>query len=243
MTKRSRKSNLKNGLLKCAATFAVATFAILALSGSTLEFPDSEQYLNAEEPIANSQGKPPYDFRLKIEEKDSANEEKIAIIPLDKPEDEIRYIKTQWMSNTTETDETEFSYTDDDVTALAQMAYGEAWGTGSDTEMSQTMWCVLNRLDSNDSTYASLETPCDVITQSGQFHGYDPGNPVEERLASLAIDVLERWIAEKNGDTDVGRTLPSEYTFFWGDGLHNHYTTEYQGGVEYDGRLGTPYCN
>lgn len=134
-------------------------------------------------------------------------------------------------------------YTDKDVIAMAQMAYGEGWITQSDTEMSWSMWCVCNRLDSGDPFYRNCDSIYDIITQDGQFHGYDPNNPIEDRLVDLAEDVLDRWSAEKQGATDVGRTLPEEYLFFFGDGRHNHFTTEWQGGIEYDGHLGSPYEN
>ena len=134
-------------------------------------------------------------------------------------------------------------YTERDVIAMAQMAYGEGWITQSDTEMSWSMWCACNRFDSGDPFYRDCDSIYDIITQERQFHGYDSNNPVEERLVNLARDVLDRWSAEKQGATDVGRTLPAEYLFFWGDGLHNHFTTEWQGGIEYDGHLGTPYEN
>ena len=132
-------------------------------------------------------------------------------------------------------------YTEADVIALAKMAYGEAFITRSDTEMSACMWCALNRLDSGNRFYDGCESVYDIVTQKNQFYGYDEGNPVDEHLAWLARDVLTRWVDEHNGATDVGRTLPREYCFFTGDGWHNSFTTEHQGGVEYDWSLSTPY--
>ena len=132
-------------------------------------------------------------------------------------------------------------YTEDDVIALAKMAYGEALITRSDTEMSACMWCALNRLDSGYQFYDGCESVYDIVTQRNQFYGYDEGNPVDEHLAWLARDVLARWVDEHNGAADVGRTLPKEYCFFTGDGWHNSFTTEHQGGVEYDWSLPSPY--
>lgn len=132
-------------------------------------------------------------------------------------------------------------YTEDDVIALAKMAYGEAFITRSDTEMSACMWCALNRLDSGNQFYDGCGSVYDIVTQRNQFYGYDEGNPVDEHLAWLARDVLTRWVNEHNGAADVGRTLPREYCFFTGDGWHNSFTTEHQGGVEYDWSLSTPY--
>lgn len=132
-------------------------------------------------------------------------------------------------------------YTEDDVIALAQMAYGEAFITGSDTEISACMWCACNRLDSGDSYYNSCDSVYDIVTQKCQFYGYRENNSVNEHLVWLAQDVLDRWAAERNGATDVGRTLPKDYCFFWGDGLHNHFTTENMGGIKYDWSLPSPY--
>lgn len=141
----------------------------------------------------------------------------------------------------TETMEMDKPYTEDDVIALAKMAYGEAFVTKSDTEMSASMWCVCNRPDSGNRFYEGCESVFDIVTQDCQFYGYNESNPVDEHLVWLARDVLDRWVAEQNGADDVGRTLPQEYCFFWGDGLHNHFTTEHLGGIEYDWSLPSPY--
>lgn len=132
-------------------------------------------------------------------------------------------------------------YTDEDVIALAKMAYGEALITGSDTEISACMWCACNRLDSGNRFYEGCESVYDIVTQGCQFYGCDENNPVDEHLLWLAQDVLDRWTAERNGAADVGRTLPKEYCFFFGDGLHNHFTTEHMGGIEYDWSPSSPY--
>lgn len=134
-------------------------------------------------------------------------------------------------------------YSEDDVIALAKMSYGESWCTGSDTEMTACMWVALNRYDSGDAYYADCDSVADVVTQPNQFHGYDADHPVEPRLEALARDVLERWSAEKRGAEDVGRTLPPEYCYFWGDGVKNHFCTEWQGGDVYDWSLESPYDN
>ncbi len=134
-------------------------------------------------------------------------------------------------------------YTERDVVAMVQMAYGEGWITQSDTEMSWMMWCVCNRFDSEDPYYKNCNSLYDIITQEGQFLGYNPNHPIEDRLLNLARDVLDRWSAEKQGATDVGRTLPREYMHFWGDGSHNYFTDKWQGGNQYDGYLGSPYDN
>ena len=130
-------------------------------------------------------------------------------------------------------------YTDAEVEAICKAVYGEALITHSDMEMAAVVWCILNRVDSDDPFYP--EGIMAVVTQNRQFHGYDEDHPVDEHIEWLVRDVLSRWMAEKEGKTNVGRVLPAEYLFFWGDGWHNHYTTEFQGGVEYDWSLENPY--
>jgi hypothetical protein len=79
-----------------------------------------------------------------------------------------------------------------------------------------------------------------VVTQANQFHGYNPDNPVEPELLSLVEDVLARWAAEGDG-ADAGRVLPKEYLFFSGDGYHNYFRTEWDGGSTWDWSLTSPY--
>lgn len=124
-----------------------------------------------------------------------------------------------------------------EVEAIAKTVYGEAMVTGSDEEMSAVVWCILNRVDSQ----IYPDSIIGVITQYKQFHGYHEDNPVDAGIETLVLDVLGRWEAEKQGQENVGRTLPTEYLFFWGDGWHNHFTTKFQGGDEWDWSLPNPY--
>ena len=124
-----------------------------------------------------------------------------------------------------------------EVEAIAKTVYGEAMVTGSDKEMSAVVWCILNRVDSPVYPDSIIE----VITQHKQLHGYHEENPMDAGIEALVLDVLGRWEAEKQGQENVGRTLPAEYLFFWGDGWHNYFTTEFQGGDEWDWSLPNPY--
>lgn len=68
--------------------------------------------------------------------------------------------------------------------------------------------------------------------------------PIEQDEAvteKLALDVIERWLDEKDGETEVGRVLPREYLFFTGDGKHNHFRKEWDGGQVWDWSLQSPY--
>lgn len=106
-----------------------------------------------------------------------------------------------------------------DAYALAQMAHGEI-GSGTKDEQAQVMWCVLNRCDRNLGGYG--EHPAEQIAAPNQFHGYSASNPVRQDLLDIAVDVLNRWQAEHEGET-VERELESCYLFFYGDGVHNHF--------------------
>lgn len=133
-------------------------------------------------------------------------------------------------------------YSDEDVVALAQMAWGEALVTQSDMEMAACMWVALNRYDCGDPYYASCETIVDIVAQPGAFHGYSPKNPIDSHLVNLATDVLERWQAEYNGVVDSGRVLPKDYLFFHGDGRENHFRISYEHtGNYWDWGLPNPY--
>lgn len=129
-------------------------------------------------------------------------------------------------------------YNDQDVIAVSLAAWGEYRGY-SDTEVAAVVWCILNRVDSQDPYFP--DTIYGVVTQSLQFHGYKPYNPVDERIKAIVIDVFDRWCAEKAGAVNVGRVLPQDYLYFTGDGRHNSYTTVYQGTDYWNWSLPSPY--
>ena len=129
-------------------------------------------------------------------------------------------------------------YSDEDAIALAKLAWGEARGVpdlkihgrviSTRTQQAAVMWTVLNRFDAGYE-----ESILEVITAKGQFHGYSEEHPVEEDLLELAYDVLDRWNAERHGET-VARELPSGYLWFHGDGVRNHFRDAYKNGNEWD---------
>ncbi len=121
---------------------------------------------------------------------------------------------------------------------IAKTIYGEAL-VCSTTERAAVAWCILNRADdARDTTPAGVIA---VVTKPHQFHGYAEDNPVLPELKALALDVIGRWLDEKDGETNVGRVLPREYLFFSGDGVHNHFRTEWEGGQTWDWSLDSPY--
>ena len=117
--------------------------------------------------------------------------------------------------------EYEMYFTEADVTALAQMLYGEARGCTVDNQM-KCVWCVLNRVD--DVRFP--DTIQGVLSQPSQFHGYSPDFPVWDELYAVALDVLTRWSMEKQGAT-VERELPNTYLWFTGYNGSNHFREVY----------------
>ena len=128
-------------------------------------------------------------------------------------------------------DETEATY-------IAKTIWGEARGC-SKMEQAAVAWCILNRVDS-DLPYIPNSIR-EVVTQKGQFHGYSKDFPVDDDIYDLAVDVIERWQREKLGEENVGRVLPKEYLYFYGDGERNHFTIEGKDKATWDWSLENPY--
>ena len=112
-------------------------------------------------------------------------------------------------------------FTDDDVTEVAKMLWGEARGCTRDNQI-KCAWIVCNRVD--DDRFPN--TIQGVLSQSSQFHGYDPTYPVTDELYSVAFDVLTRWSYEKQG-IPVRRELPNTYLWFTGNGRENIFREVY----------------
>lgn len=115
----------------------------------------------------------------------------------------------------------EMYYTDADVVAIAKMLYGESRGCSIDNQQ-KAVWCVLNRVD--DERYP--DSIIEVLSQSGQFHGYNPNHPVWDELTAVAEDVLTRWSLEKQG-VAVNRELPKSFLYFTGTGRENIFREAY----------------
>lgn len=128
-------------------------------------------------------------------------------------------------------------YSDEDAIILAKIMYSEARGIESDTELACLAWAVLNRVDAGYG-----KTIAEVATAPGQF-GYRASAQVWDRLLTLSYDVLDRWQREKNGETAVGRVLPTDYMWYYGDGMHNHFRNAYNGGSSWNYALASPYSS
>lgn len=124
------------------------------------------------------------------------------------------------------------------ATIIAKTIYGEARGISSVTEQACVAWTILNRVDYYGGTVESIVTTPHQFAYSYYFptiddHGRD--------LLSLAKDVLGRWEAEKNGEVEVGRVLPTDYLWYTGDGCHNYFRNAYEGGNRWNYSLESPY--
>ena len=114
---------------------------------------------------------------------------------------------------------------DELVAEAAHLAWGEYSGTDY-AQRTAPIWCACNRADAWGLTL-------DEVMHSDAFHGLLTEREVPTEWYDLARETLARWELEKMGYIDVGRTLPSEYLYFSGNGVVNVYRTEYIGGVEY----------
>lgn len=129
-------------------------------------------------------------------------------------------------------------YTDNDAVMLAKVTFCEARGITNKNELAAVMWTILNRKDTGyDSIRAVIMAPNQFAYRSSAPMKTDQGID----LYLLAHDVLERWAAEKLGQTNVGRILPPDYKWYAGDGRHNYFRNAYRGGQRWDFSLPSPY--
>lgn len=116
-------------------------------------------------------------------------------------------------------------YTDKDAIDIAKVLYAECRGIESKTEQACVAWTILNRVDLYESSVYS------VVREENQYAFYE-SSPVEDNLLSLSYDVLERWNREKNGEDDVGRVLPKDYTFFSARNNRNYFRNKFNGSYD-----------
>ena len=112
----------------------------------------------------------------------------------------------------------------DELAELAGRAvWGEAGGIQDEAQRAAVVWCACNRADAWGMDI------WDVLNV-GAFHGLAIQGEVPEQHVEMARDVLARWALEAEGWVDVGRALPEQYLYFEGDGVRNHFSSEYGGG-------------
>lgn len=116
-------------------------------------------------------------------------------------------------------------WTHDEAQMIAKTVWGEYRGP-SEVQKQAVVWCILNRVD-NDKFPDTIEG---VITSPNQFLGYGDGNPVDDDILELVIEVLHYW----NDNDDEHRILPREFLYFSGNGVYNTFTTKYCGGEKWN---------
>lgn len=123
--------------------------------------------------------------------------------------------------------------------AMAGTMYAESRGLDA-RECSMISWCILNRYD----TQRYGKTLSSVIWAKSQFaHSTRTVSDSGIDLVWLAQDVLTRWYKEQQGETNVGRTLPQGYCFYYGNGHHNLFRMKNSGWGSYNFGLWNPYEN
>lgn len=128
-------------------------------------------------------------------------------------------------------------YTEQDAIDIAKVLYNECRGVGSKTEQACVVWTVLNRADNQGISIS------EVIRAKNQF-AFSENTTVDDTLLDLASDVLWRWNSEKNGEAEVGRVLPRDYTYFAGRNGHNYFRNGFSGDYSiWDYSLESPYEN
>lgn len=128
-------------------------------------------------------------------------------------------------------------YTEQDVIDIAKVLYNECRGVGSKTEQACVAWTVLNRADNQGVSIS------EVVRAKNQF-AFSENTIIDDTLLDLASDVLWRWNMEKNGETEVGRVLPKDYTYFAGRDGHNYFRNGFSDNYSiWDYSLESPYEN
>ena len=113
-------------------------------------------------------------------------------------------------------------FTIKDIYMIAQTVWGEARGVRTGKEKAAIVWTLCNRYD-NGHYGKTFST---IITAKDQFAGYGNDYPITEDCLKCVIDVLSRWMKEKeivkNNPTITledagkitGRVLPTDYIYF-----------------------------
>lgn len=215
MKKTSRKRIIR---VVSASTIIVVTL-ILGIAVSSAE----EEVVKADTPKASVQPLVIETVEKNVEPQDTVTE----TVEVDEPEEVT--VETEAEPYIT------IYYTEQDVIDIAKVLYNECRGVGSKTEQACVAWTILNRVDNQGLSIS------EVIRAKDQF-AFNESTTVDDSLLDLASDVLWRWNSEKNGETEVGRVLPKEYTYFVGRGGHNYFRNGFDGEYSiWDYSLKSPY--
>ena len=136
-------------------------------------------------------------------------------------------------------------FTHHEINMLGNLLYGAARGVKDKNQQAAVIWCVLNRLDHG----LWGDTIEKVLTSPYQFPAYNPNRQYSEQdllilndCNILAEDVLYRYALEKIGLTNVGRTLPQDYLYFYGKHGVNYFPKQWRNyNTHWNWSLENPY--
>ena len=116
-------------------------------------------------------------------------------------------------------------YTDTDVAMLASTISNEIGGSDNYAQLTAVGWCACNRVDSTRWVENTIGA---TVARPNQF-AYDGGYIYEGKCYDIAATVLQDWNDEKNYPGYVGpsRSIAPDYLNFWGDGVNNHFSNDY----------------
>jgi len=106
---------------------------------------------------------------------------------------------------------------------LAKTVWGEARGCSPD-EQRLVVWTVFQRVD--DGEWG--DTIEDVITNPGQFTGYDEQNPIDPDIYTLCSEEAKKWRQGEPAPLFAPYATIRPYLYFDGDGTSNWFRKDYQ---------------
>ena len=130
----------------------------------------------------------------------------------------------------------ENNFTNEEIDYIAKTVWGEARGL-SKTHQAGVVWTILNRFDDGRFGKGIIG----VVTAPSQFAGYRSGNPVDQEIRDLVVDVLDRYSQEKAGVENVGRVLPKGYLYLRGNGKVNLFSKKWNSNDVWNWSLESPY--
>ena len=221
-TKYSRKKSMSTGNKILVAILFIETILLAGVIGYRLG--EASAYVQ-----------PVYQFTLQVDP--SMIEYKEENIP--KPEEEVNeQTSVEDINNKAEVVELiiENNFTNEDIDYIAKTVWGEARGL-SKTHQAGVVWTILNRFDDGRFGKGIIG----VVTAPSQFAGYRSGNPVDQEIRDLVVDVLDRYSQEKAGVENVGSVLPKGYLYLRGNGKVNLFSKKWNSNDVWNWSLESPY--
>ena len=221
-TKYSRKKSMSTGNKILLIILLIETILLAGVIGYRLG--EASAYVQ-----------PVYQFTLQVDP--SMIEHKEEDIP--KPEEEANeQTPVEDINNEAEVVELiiENNFTNEEIDYIAKTVWGEARGL-SKTHQAGVVWTILNRFDDGRFGKGIIG----VVTAPSQFAGYRSGNPVDQEIRDLVVDVLDRYTKEKAGVENVGRVLPKGYLYLRGNGKVNLFSKKWNSNDVWNWSSESPY--